>query len=75
MIMPGRAVAALEGAGVEERLLERVQLPVASSRPSMVVIALPATAPTRAMQERAGGRRPAPCRPRTGPRRSRTWSR
>ena len=47
MIMPGRAVAALHRAGVEERLLERVQLAVASSRPSIVVIALPATAPTR----------------------------
>ena len=48
------AVAALHGARVEECLLERVQLAVFCSRPSMVVIGRWATAANRVRQERTG---------------------
>ena len=69
---PRRAVAALEGLGLEEGRLHGWSLPSRSS-PSIVVTALPAASETDDGRSAPGGRRPGPCRRRTVPRRSRTW--
>ena len=72
----GRAVAALEGVVVEERLLERVEVAV-GGRQALDRRDRPAGDGPEPGRRRSGRRRRrrARCRRRTGPRRSRTWCR
>ena len=68
-----RAVAALERFGFEERLLHRMQAVALARAPSIVVTRLPATrAEAGRCTSARSGRRRAPCRRRSDPRRSRT---